>query len=967
MLLSVSCHSSVGFALYPKGEAAPSALSSIGRLEHPGWLVKAVGDWLQSTGMGCLLICGPPGYGKTTASRLLASSYDWTYTHFASRMEDRASTDLSVMVVGLAAAISGEESPPTPTNGIHYNITVSQHAGTNLGEMIGVQLFVPAGADTQEVHSFLSRALSAGRTRRRERPVTILLDGLDEIDAPMNSVGRILQQLASTEGVRVVALTKPLADLYHYPIKEKTIIDYTDEPYRSLHRATVGAYISRVLPLVPSIQSKAKSLASAIDGNFQYAHALFRDRALNPLGDWHETPATLDVYYIDYLHRILIDSRPQQESLRTELGQLLALLSVLAAPVELEVLSDFLDTSQADTHRLVSLVESLLSIDRHGIRFHHSSLAETVRTGRLNPLITGVRVDNGSEFMRARILHLIDRNPSPHPLTLAYLAVHGMQHLLDSPQADIATLEALLDKVSGLNHAPSARTILAYTTRLVETGDMSRWLKLIRDLPNMHPKSVQLTGACLAKWTTRHGPKPLREAIERPGLFAPESLAHALYLIGYPEWAIDLIVTRADSQLRQQVVYSIYSIWSSRDRQSIFDLAERVSSRISLLHPKRSASQVSFLMELSILLYTHHVDDRQLIAWGDRLWHELLVERYRVRAILSIPFLRSLGSFIASRTLAAAVTKAALWIDNERPSSSENGVLQIQEFDQARQLLVDSASLSSCSAEIARLLDGSLAERTLASLLLGSTIIRHNKGADIESLHRLFASGDVRRRQWIIYSFGVLFNTGPEVANLVHRFTTAYVSQLESATTANGSHDIVRDCLFLLPNYYLAEKGLSAPVDLALPGGASDSSKALLCRAIGAAGVYAPNIALQQLEAASGHFNRRMLIDALAIIYPRWPLLVEDYLLRLPFPVSSHDVSAVAAIDTLGRVMRSVGLYNNCMAQICLYPTMLDELVKPFFDLVSTCSDLGELAKQYAVFIGTALEQHEFHLQEWTE
>jgi hypothetical protein len=157
--------------------------------------LREIVGWLRTAGSGLLVVTGPPGSGKSAVLGRLAVLSDEGYRGEAERAD--ALTDMSPYTDPGIGAI---------TAGIHAkNKTLIDCVG-ELADALGISGPPGGWHNTAELVTEIDTKID-----RREQPLTLLLDALDEArPADLLAIARdLLRQLANLPNVRVLVGTRP--------------------------------------------------------------------------------------------------------------------------------------------------------------------------------------------------------------------------------------------------------------------------------------------------------------------------------------------------------------------------------------------------------------------------------------------------------------------------------------------------------------------------------------------------------------------------------------------------------------------------------------------------------------------------------------------------------------------------------------------------------------------------------------
>lgn len=142
-------------------------------------------------------------------------------------------------------------------------------------------------------------------------------------------------------------------------------------------------------------------------------------------------------------------------------------------------------------------------------------------------------------------------------------------------------------------------------------------------------------------------------------------------------------------------------------------------------------------------------------------------------------------------------------------------------------------------------------------------------------------------------------------------------------------------------------------------------SRDYLAAALGTAGVYAPDLALMHLGDLRHLAERETIVRSISKIYVRHPRVVEQFLATVDLDIRAQEVGVLASLTQVRKLINSVGLFNNCLAQMVMFPTMRTELVETFYGHASSQRSLSRLIREYSLDVVEALQRHDYSLAEW--
>ncbi|MET0423725.1 MAG: hypothetical protein ABW046_07625 [Actinoplanes sp.] len=965
-----------------------------------GWLVDLVRDWRdEPAGARWFVLTGPSGSGKTMISRHLADGSPagpWTFAHFADRRKDGSSTSLRgftrrlavVLVDALPGFGSALARSVSPTN-IYLNQVIEHNEGAVYG-LFAQNLHVRHAPLEDLFQDLIVAPLTDWAARFPGRPLHLLVDGVDEtVQDDGRSLATLLAGLPADPAPKIFLATKPDPAVLNVLSQDSRRVALDQPPFRKLHLADLREYVE--LHSAGSSRQAVADIVARAAGNFLVAETILAHRVDGiDLPGQSFAPLGLTAMYGQQIARL---AHRLDRGGRTAAVDLLGILAVGRRPLSSASLSRLTGEPPERTVERLGAFRALLTVEVTGKQptyaLHHASLSEFLQSELIGDDVMPNQFFTPSanahrRFRRAFEAFLSSDDPDIPPDLADYLREHGIWHTLEHARSVskpdcrlLATALPDLVKVARSADRPLSTDSLELVLRFGSDNADPKTFERVLAACAAHPveAATPLAADALAHWTAaRDDDLILRVLAGRSEVRATVGVDAALRL-RTPAKLLDAMSTSAAPDVSELGAYALFLRWSGDSRAAVEGLIDDLARKVSWRQPWQSRRRLAFLADISILLYTHNVEDRDLIDWGDRLWHRLVVERLGVDKLSRGRAARALAAVAAStlsRRLASATLFAHVVDPRQHFRSPAARALMVEAGD-----VLAAGSLSHRHGVLVSLFDsGMIMHRAIGALLVAG--LTNQPGYDGPDPRRqLFAEGDGRRRLWILLSFAVLFEPRSRPADPVRAMTETLMRENADVVVAEDDGTLHDFPVYLLPLGLLCGRGLTPPsalTDLVGTAAARDETEHRvltnrLIESVGFVGFYYPSVAfsaLEQFMAVRDAEHTPALVRALGRMYVLHPEQVRGFLETWGAGELGPALLRGWNLGSVKRSMEQIGFFNNAAAQVALFPVMRTELVEPCLRLLGESPTLPAFIRRYAVLLLASLQRHQFHLARWT-
>jgi len=989
------------------------------------WLLPKIADWLDSPDGGkFLLITGPPGAGKTALCAWLCgagpepdgSSGDllsrirgtWNSVQFCGRRFEGASidprsyvrhlaTDLALTVPAYAQAVL-RAVPPSAAQA-QVNVSVS----TNLGKVVGLQTDHLWISGRSIMDGFSESVKAPIELLAHEAPgstLAILIDGLDEaLTFGGTSIPHLIASLADLpNNIKVLVTAKTdrrIRDLFPSGMQE---IDLADPALEDLSRRDVLAYVRRRVTGAQDAavgQWQAEEIAAAAGANFQYARHLLDEITSGNLGSSSSRPKSLAQLYSAYLDQLIPNSGGYGggEKVRTDYLPILALLSVLLAPIPIETAAVVLQWSVPAVATRVDELQQLIDFGHVGsseLRFFHSSMADFVGVATLpdrTPNRYHTPAAEAHAVVARRYLEILSSDPGASG---GLMDQYGLTYLAEHIRSGIGPGLMRPDQLYGLAMNLSYREaqqrtgsvdamLRTATTALdhaVETGDDAALAQLVEAFATAaEPQLHGLSAGVLALANPAVGNKEILRLLAHPSPSARQVALNAAYQLGFrAEELFESMALSRNPDLPRMVAYMAYLNWSQGEHEIVMRFSERIASQIRLRAPGDARRRLSFLADITIILYINLPHDRRLISWGDGLWWDLLIHKLHIRK-LNHWLIATLVLSVAANTIAQRLGEAVMVDAMQSPSAYfEGGPKPRELLSRAIELLDPHSDLRAEYGTLTELLGSDIAFlRVIGAIVLSSHCSRSLTGLQ-PFLVEHFPQLTPRARLWHLIAFGVVSPTNTDWRSFV-AWQTEYVLEHDRATIVSRDAGALRTLNFVLLPLGLAcgkAGAFMTEVKNALAAAVHRGDvefATVLIEALGVVGLYYPVQALGPLREISDSCSGALedsLVDALAVINVLYPQAVDLFLEETGLGERRVNVRSMMNVVSTRRTIDQAGFFNSAIYQAARNPIMRERLTKPALRCLNESQSIKQFARKYTKILLDLAREYDYHPGDWT-
>jgi hypothetical protein len=964
-----------------------------GKLAERRWITDTVIDWLEGGPERIFLLTGDAGSGKSVLSGHLAGRPDWDGCFFCSDRYVGASTDPRTFVrdVSDQLRLARPSFEAELRSLVRPVVHGEAHADVALGEVTAVrinQLFLEAKS-TSELYDLALGSPLAATLSRDERPLALLIDGLDESPAIAELVGQLarlpgpLKLFVTSQNERDV--TDEFRSLLNTTLRQvdlsaAALSDRVDEDIERFARNT-GVGDGSVFA--------ARRVRDTARGNFLVARAALDELAAGTPPAELESVVGGDLGNQHERHLVRLLERQYGAGWREAwdgLSVLFGLLAVAKGPVPISALARWLERSERDVGSALDRFDGVLRRAAGTVRLYHSALAATLLASEL-PDGSPNRVCVDSSAAHRRIvectLALVRREGWAAcddyallnlPAHLAGQPIEPAFELLASPEYRRELVGRVPDPITASGPYRRLGMILLASKRY---DLLERFLPDVvgSELPGIRTSAIEILLAYAAESATTARNLITKLAVGQAAAGRLVVLRAAMGLPREEQAAVfDNVVTGGSSVSAREVAYAMYLNWNSQPAKLTGGVLQDLAGRVSLRPPWRGLrARLEFLSEVTVTNYVNHLGDPAVIELTSAIWQQVLVERLHVD-VLSRPLLDRVVAPAVALTVAGRIFEATTGFDRARTRElfpfqgpeADAASRVVQRLDPARNVL-------ELEADLTLLLNS---EFVLFRILAAQVLAVHavDAFATVDALlQRLFSRGSARVRAWLIVSLGVLVPEAPAswLAPL-ERMTEEVVGTDPSLAAVREDRMLGEFDLLFFPlglAYARAGSRLVLHERLLLAADTDPSVLASCVTGIAVTGLYFPEAALAAFEpvvAADERFLQAHALAALGLIANVHPTLVQLWLARWN-AARLYDAIAAMPLDAAHRYMELIGMYANGVHQSLHYPLMREHLHISVFTNLLAARSPQQWISGYARTALAFLRDADYTLVNWTK
>ena len=1017
----------------PPREIPPRLVSGSTRFTGRSWALEAVDAWLAAQ-TSLMVLTGDPGTGKSalaawlvgagppperreTAESLARLRESWNVVHFCALQWERGSADPRQFTESLARQLADVDGFTTAAlEALTPRVTINQTFTATDSVVKGIEKLTLNGLDTLEVfRTCVVAPLTKVMEQRQELSVTVLVDGLDEaMTATGQTVVDLLHALLGVRGVHLLVGTRRLPEILDALDDGSGLVTYLDlsaEEARRDSETDLRSYVAgRLDSSAPHAENAVEEVVAAAEGNFAYAVYLLDEvtAGVREATDLTGLPRTLGGLYDASLTRL----RQKHEATWDDHQQpLLSLVTVAfgAAPVTALAAWSGVQDEGTLSRRLTDLAPLVRYDDLHdGWRLFHRSMVEFLGEREVRRQGT---VSSNMWFIDPARWH---RVVAEHYLTSAegaggWAAVddYGLRNVLQHLERAVtlslgaggsrAEVDRDLDRIrsvlcSAQFHAaqqagvrtsnPYARDVRACITLLLDQRPIGEVLDVIGVLARDPRPPVR--AIAVESLVRGHG---MDQAATRKVLVAqlhgePTERGVALNAMRFlGAAALDLFVDVAsspDEETRRATVLALYLLWRSGQDNVATEVMNRIVEQVSPTAPRRSRSQLEFLSDLSIAVYTNHCELPEVTRSTSDLWQRTLKDRLHV-GLVNKPVLEPLLKAVVSGAFSRRIAETA-WLADPAAGTGPQS-LDVPPKDAARMKRVlpaldPAVDPQPVEADLGALLASAIPLLRVTAAMVVNVHAHVDLARTEELANRLFDSGTGEARLWTVLGFTVRL---PEAAagwtEVVEKLTRRLLVEDPAAFHAPGTGALQGFDVALMPlaTAYveggLAKLGFVSEMLGGAGGERDEATRRRLVECLGPVGMEHPDIVLGVLAPvleSHGPELRPSLVRCLSVVRVAHPVTVDQALAARDLQDLREEVVSATDVQLVWRYVWWLGLYKNAIHQSVHYPQMRRQLLQDGLTALVEARSAKSFLSMYTGVVLRMVREANYELIRWT-
>jgi hypothetical protein len=787
--------------------------------------------------------------------------------------------------------------------------------------------------------------------------IALLIDGLDEsLGVDQTTIADLVANLAEPPGaIKVLITTKPdrrILELF----PDARIVDLDYGEYHARSSEDLAEYIQREIG--HAAPDAARKLAAAANGNFMYARHVIRDVNPDLLAGGAKLPDGLSQLYGQYLARLV----PKQTSESQEFNDhvsFLGLLSVAFEPLTMDVIGEILGMSKVKVNTIADDLQQIIAFtgdDSVRIQFFHSSMADFVAN---QPKIRSApnayyasAAEQHLKVVRSYVRRFGDFRSSEWShcdgYGLHYLPAH-MSAAIDQGTQEV-TVAQLFDLVLNpafiqgqLSNKRDDAVIRAGNIAIdisIRGRDFGSMMRLTHEFSQSN--EILLNGiatTALVRWHSEFFGLEILKLLRDPSPRVRRVATNAAYQVGLGADVIAIMARDRDEGLQRTVAYMAYLEWVRGNRSTVMTFADAIADGIRWIEPMDAYRRIRFLGHCLIFIYTNNPNDQQLIAWGDRLFRQVLARKARISAITIPAPIKSLAMVISGRVLSSRATTAVLSANLQDPKEYFKGAVRNRDLlRKAAALLDPETDWITSFPDIVDIWNSDIVFiRGYGSIVSFANYLRSANVDEINTKIRDdFEYLTPRARLWLLLSFSPLFQEAPILRPLV-AWLTKYILEHDRDFLVTRDYGQLKGWnVFLIPLGLASGKVNSSMVEIEDPllNAIRDDDRDLvnvMIESLGLVGFYYPRQALPLLAIVCNEAGSSVddsLVEALSTIALLHPEEVDVVLRDTGRLDLRADVLARSDIVESEFLFDKIAFFSNAVNQAWQYPAMREMLVR---------------------------------------